>query len=73
VFNALLVVIIDMSTDKALGVAAVRVAKRMGPGHRIVTVLCDSGSRYLSRFWAEAGDVGGQADSKLEDVIKLDD
>jgi len=73
VFNALLVVTIDMSTDKALGVAAVRVAKRMGPGHRIITILCDSGSRYLSRFWAEAGDVGGQTDSKLEDIIKLDD
>ncbi|KAI9208631.1 tryptophan synthase beta subunit-like PLP-dependent enzyme, partial [Polychytrium aggregatum] len=32
-------------------VAAYRVAKRLGPGHRIVTVLCDSGSRHLTKFW----------------------
>ena len=57
----------------APGVAAVKVAKGLGSGHRIVTVLCDSGSRYLSRFWAEAGDVGGQADSKLEDIVELNE
>ena len=26
-------------------------AQRLGPGHRIVTVLCDSGDRYRSRLW----------------------
>jgi cysteine synthase A len=31
--------------------AAVRLAKQMGPGHTIVTVLCDSGSRYQSRLY----------------------
>ena len=31
--------------------AAVRVAKAMGPGKRIVTILCDSGSRYQSRLF----------------------
>jgi cysteine synthase len=31
--------------------AAVRVAKEMGPGHLIVTVLCDTGSKYLSRLF----------------------
>ena len=31
--------------------AAVQLAKQMGPGHRIVTVLCDSGSRYQSRIF----------------------
>jgi len=31
--------------------AAVRVAKNLGPGHTIVTVLCDSGSRYQSRLF----------------------
>jgi len=69
--RSMLVIIISL-TDGALGVAAVEVARSMGPGHRIVTVLCDSGLRYLSRFWAEAGDVGGRADSKLEDVLNLD-
>jgi cysteine synthase A len=32
--------------------AAVKLAQQMGPGHRIVTVLCDSGSRYQSRIYS---------------------
>lgn len=31
--------------------AAKRVAKRLGPGHTIVTLLCDSGARYQSRLY----------------------
>lgn len=31
--------------------AAVALAKQMGPGHTIVTVLCDGGSRYQSRIF----------------------
>lgn len=31
--------------------AAVRVARRLGPGHVIVTILCDSGARYQSRLF----------------------
>ena len=62
-----------MAANRDIGVAAVKVAKSMGPGHRIITILCDSGSKYLSRFWAEAGDVGGQADSKLTDIVDLND
>jgi len=31
--------------------AAVKLAKKMGPGHTIVTVLCDSGARYQSRLF----------------------
>jgi cysteine synthase A len=31
--------------------AAVETAKRLGPGHTIVTVLCDSGDRYRSRLY----------------------
>lgn len=39
---------------------AIRLAKKMGPGHSIVTVLCDSASRYESKlfnptFLAEKG------------------
>ena len=30
---------------------AVRVARALGPGHTIVTVLCDTGSKYLSRLF----------------------
>lgn len=32
-------------------VGAVRVARLMGPGHTIVTILCDSGLRHLSKFY----------------------
>ncbi|HEX7035154.1 MAG TPA: cysteine synthase A [Pseudomonadales bacterium] len=31
--------------------AAVETARRLGPGHTIVTVLCDGGSRYQSRLF----------------------
>ena len=31
--------------------AAVTLAKQMGPGHTIVTVLCDGGSRYQSKLY----------------------
>ncbi len=30
---------------------AIALAKQMGPGHTIVTILCDSGSRYQSRLF----------------------
>ena len=31
--------------------AAVQLAQRLGPGHRIVTILCDGGARYQSRLF----------------------
>ncbi len=31
--------------------AAVEVARRLGPGHTVVTVLCDGGARYQSRLF----------------------
>jgi cysteine synthase A len=31
--------------------AAIRVARQMGPGHTIVTILCDGGSRYQSKLF----------------------
>jgi cysteine synthase len=31
--------------------AAVQIARRLGPGHTIVTVLCDGGSRYQSKLF----------------------
>lgn len=34
-------------------VGAVRVAQKLGPGHTIVTILCDSGMRHLSRFYKD--------------------
>ena len=33
---------------------AVKMAREMGPGHTIVTILCDSGSRYTSKLFNPA-------------------
>lgn len=52
------------------GVAATKFARQIGPGHRIVTILCDSGTRHLSKFWAQAGNVGGKTNSKLDDIVR---
>ncbi len=30
---------------------AIRLAREMGPGHTIVTLLCDSGTRYQSKLF----------------------
>ncbi|KAG0270976.1 hypothetical protein BGZ95_001297 [Linnemannia exigua] len=35
-------------------VGAVRIARELGPGHTIVTLLCDSGQRHLTKFWNDA-------------------
>jgi cysteine synthase A len=34
--------------------AAVKLAETMGPGHTIVTVLCDGGARYQSKLFDRA-------------------
>jgi cysteine synthase A len=34
--------------------AAIRVARDLGPGHTVVTVLCDSGARYQSKLFNPA-------------------
>jgi cysteine synthase A len=31
-------------------VGAVKAARKLGPGHTVVTVLCDGGHRHLSKF-----------------------
>ncbi|MCJ1387442.1 hypothetical protein MMC18_000285 [Xylographa bjoerkii] len=50
-------------------VAATKLARELGPGHRIVTILCDSGTRHLSKFWAKAGEIGGETDMNFLDVV----
>ncbi|WP_257460349.1 cysteine synthase A [Archangium lipolyticum] len=38
--------------SSAVNVAgAIRLARKMGPGHTVVTVLCDSGNRYASKLF----------------------
>jgi cysteine synthase len=34
--------------------AAVRIARELGPGHTVVTVLCDGGAKYQSRLFNKA-------------------
>jgi cysteine synthase A len=31
--------------------AAIRVARALGPGHTVVTILCDGGARYQSKLF----------------------
>ena len=31
--------------------AAFKLARSLGPGHTIVTILCDGGAKYQSRLW----------------------
>jgi cysteine synthase A len=41
--------------SSAINVAgAIRLARKLGPGHTIVTVLCDSGNRYASKLFNPA-------------------
>ncbi|MDB5862228.1 MAG: cysteine synthase [Betaproteobacteria bacterium] len=41
-----------LGTSTGVNVAgAIRVAREMGPGHTIVTILCDGGQRYASRLF----------------------
>ncbi|EEB06824.1 cysteine synthase Cys12 [Schizosaccharomyces japonicus yFS275] len=35
-------------------VAAVKIAKKLGPGHRIVTIFCDPGHRHSSKLYNDA-------------------
>jgi cysteine synthase A len=39
------------STSGINAAAALRVAREMGPGHTIVTILCDGGAKYASRLY----------------------
>jgi cysteine synthase len=52
----------------------VHIAQQLGPGHRIVTLLCDSGSRHLSKFyndeWLKAQGIAVQ--EKYDDLSFLD-
>lgn len=41
-----------LGLSSAINVAgAERLAQALGPGHTVVTILCDSGSRYLMSLW----------------------
>lgn len=40
------------SSSAVNAVAAVRAARQLGPGHTVVTVLCDGGARYMSKLYS---------------------
>ncbi|KAF1912321.1 tryptophan synthase beta subunit-like PLP-dependent enzyme [Ampelomyces quisqualis] len=53
-------------------VAATKLATILGPGHRIVTILCDSGARHLSKFWKNTEPVGGAInDVSLDKILSV--
>jgi cysteine synthase A len=51
-FNLLREEGLSLGTSSGVNVAgAIRLAKEMGPGHTIVTVLCDGAHRYASKIF----------------------
>ena len=58
--NDALTIIFDLLKDEGLFLGgssginvagAIEIAKELGPGHTVVTILCDSGQRYQSKIW----------------------
>jgi cysteine synthase len=47
----------------------VKTALELGPGHNVVTLICDSGARHVSKFWAQIGEIGGEAKVDLENIL----
>ena len=55
VFSLLIHEGLSVGGSSGINVAsAIRVARRLGPGHTVVTVLCDGGSRYQSKLFDPA-------------------
>ncbi|KAL2260688.1 hypothetical protein VTK26DRAFT_5237 [Humicola hyalothermophila] len=54
-------------------VAAVVTALKMAPGSRVVTVLCDSGTRHLSKFWKHIAAMGleDETQGRDEDLLAV--
>ena len=54
--------------------AAVHIARQLGPGHRIVTILCDSGARHLSKFYNDEWlrEQGIEVSDRYDDLSFLD-
>ena len=45
-------IILSVVKANGYGHGAIEIAKELGPGHTIVTILCDSGQRYQSKIWS---------------------
>ncbi|KAL2022750.1 hypothetical protein VTK56DRAFT_4566 [Thermocarpiscus australiensis] len=48
-------------------VAAVVTALKMPKGSRVVTILCDSGTRHLSKFWKHIAEMGLEDETQDQD------
>ncbi|KAK0355156.1 Cysteine synthase 2 [Friedmanniomyces endolithicus] len=56
-------------------VAAVRVGRDLGKGGRVVTIICDSGTRHLSRFWKGVGELavsGEEGSAELNLILDME-
>lgn len=51
-------------------VAAVATALSLPEGSRVVTILCDSGTRHLSKFWKSVGELGLE-ESEHTDLLNI--
>jgi cysteine synthase len=52
IFEVLIHEGLSVGTSSGINIAAaIRVARAMGPGHTVVTILCDGGSRYQSKLF----------------------
>jgi cysteine synthase len=51
-------------------VAAIVTALQMPKGSRVVTILCDSGTRHLSKFWKKVGEMGLE-DNEQTDLLGI--
>jgi cysteine synthase A len=52
-------------------VAAVVTALQLPEGSRVVTILCDSGTRHLSKFWKKVGEIGLEEEHDQADLVTL--
>jgi len=55
IFEVLIHEGLSVGTSSGINIAAaIRVAKALGPGHTVATILCDGGSRYQSKLFNPA-------------------
>ncbi|KAI8954959.1 cysteine synthase-like protein [Xylaria longipes] len=52
-------------------VAAVVAAMSLPEGSRVVTILCDSGTRHLSKLWKKIGEMGLEDEPKPDNLFTL--
>ena len=52
IFDVLINEGLSVGTSSGINIAAaIRIARNLGPGHTVVTILCDGGSRYQSKLF----------------------